>query len=78
MDKQVDILKKLVKRRKWVKHSMTIQDLADTSKVWYSTIDDIVHGRRKLSKQIYNKIYKWLDTIVTNYSELLQEFGMQD
>ena len=57
---------------------MTIQDLADTSKVWYSTIDDIVHGRRKLSKQIYNKIYKWLDTIVSNYTDLLQDFGMQD
>lgn len=58
MDKQVDTLKKLLRRRKGVKHSMTIQDLSDTSKVGYSTIDDIIHGRRKLSKQIYNKIYK--------------------
>jgi len=78
MDKQVDTLKKLLRRRKGVKHSMTIQDLSDTSKVGYSTIDDIIHGRRKLSKQIYNKIYKWLDTIVSNYTDLLQDFGMEN
>lgn len=60
-----------------IKYGITKVQIAKASGISYWHLDDILHIRQPLTTKMYNKIYKGIDKLVSKYTDLLQDFGME-